>query len=332
MTYSTLSIRANAVNAHLNGQSVDSISEMFGIHRATVYRWIDKYNESKSLKRSVNPGSGRPPILSNQQIKKLTKLILSPASKYGYETDFWTIRRIIEIAKRYLNVKISKTTMYEMLYNENYSYKKPEKRYYEADEDEQNEWIKRIIPKIKKCVKKHKGILYFEDESNVSLNAVLGKTWGPIGQKTIHKSTGNRASVSAMSAISNDGRLIFTLHEKRITSVEIIQFLDQMLKHHSKRHIVVVMDKAPPHTSGITTRYIESKKRLHVFYLPARSPELNPDEKVWNHLKNEELKSHQAKNKNELKEITNIKLKGMSRKPGLLRALFMRCDVSEFFR
>lgn len=331
MKYSTLQIREKATQAHSNNQPITSISKMYNFHRSTIHRWIEKNSRGKSLERRQAPGSGRPSKLSDKQIKKITKLILKPASAYGFETDFWTIRRIISLAKKYLKIKISKTTMYEILYNEDCSYKKPEKRYYEANQAEQQEWIKKGIPQIKKCVKKHRGILYFEDESNVSLNAVLGKTWGPIGVKSIQRSTGNRASISAMSAISNSGRLIFTLHEEKITSIQIISFLDQMLKYHLRRHIVVVMDKAPPHTSEITKKYIKSQKRLHVFYLPARSPELNPDEKVWNHLKNEELKSHQARNKKELKKIAKDKLSKMSKKPSLLRGIFMRCEIAEFF-
>jgi transposase len=161
---------------------------------------------------------------------------------------------------------------------------------------------------------------------------VLGKTWGPIGKKAVQISTGNRASISAISAITDSGKLIFTLHEKKVTAAEVIHFFDQMLKHHPKRHIVVVMDRAPTHTAKITKKYIESQKRLHVFYLPARSPNLNPDEKVWNYLKNEELKGHQARNKKDLKKVTKQKLFGMSKKPKLLLGLFMRCEISEFFK
>jgi transposase len=49
------------------------------------------------------------------------------------------------------------------------------------------------------------------------------------------------------------------------------------------------MDRATPHTSQMTQTFIESQPRLHVFYLPPYSPEWNPDEKVWNHLKTQEL-------------------------------------------
>ena len=77
------------------------------------------------------------------------------------------------------------------------------------------------------------------------------------------------------------------------------EFLHQMLLHHPRRHLIVVMDQASPHISKITRKYIESQKRLHVFYLPPYSPDWNPDEKVWNHLKCQELKSHQAKTNEE---------------------------------
>ena len=143
--------------------------------------------------------------------------------------------------------------------------------------------------------------------------------------------TGKRGAVAALSAISKPGRLVFRLLEKRIASGEVIEFLAQMLKHHPHRHLVIVMDQAPPHVSKKTKAYIESQTRLHVFYLPKYSPDWNPDEKVWNYLKHQELKSHQAKTKDELKHLTRRKLQSMARRPKLLRGLFFRCCVSDLF-
>jgi len=40
------------------------------------------------------------------------------------------------------------------------------------------------------------------------------------------------------------------------------------------------MDQATTHVSKMTSEFIKNKKRLHVFYLPSRSPEMNPDEKI----------------------------------------------------
>jgi len=134
-----------------------------------------------------------------------------------------------------------------------------------------------------------------------------------------------------MSAISRRGYLLFRLYERRIASAEVIQFLGQMLSHHKSRHLVVVMDQAPPHVSNRTREFIESQSRLHVFNLPKYSPDWNPDEKVWNYLKHEELKAHQAKTKDELKKLTRRKLRGMSRDPELIRGIFFRCCVADLF-
>ena len=78
----------------------------------------------------------------------------------------------------------------------------------------------------------------------------MAKTWGPRGAKIKRKITGNRGSVSAISAISSDGKLLFNVHdgEKRYGAKDIVRFLADMLVHHATRHIVVVMDQAPPAT------------------------------------------------------------------------------------
>lgn len=331
MTYSTVEMREKAINAYLDGEKVCDIARILCVGIRTVYDWITKFSETKSVERKTEPGSGRQSVLTSNAIASIIKIIKKPASEFGFDTDLWTIRRIITVAKKELKLSISKTTMHRILCDKGQSYKKTEQRYYEADKKAQDEWLGKTVPAINRCVKKHKAILYFEDEANVSLVSTAGKTWGPIGQKTIIKRTGNRSGVAAISAITKNGNLIFNLHDKRISSVEIIQFFQQMLNYHPRRHLVVVMDQAKPHTSKVTKTFISEQKRLHVYYLPPRSPEFNPDEKVWNHLKNEDLKAHQATNTKELKKLTRAKLKKMSNSPSLLRGIFHRCDVASLF-
>ncbi len=63
----------------------------------------------------------------------------------------------------------------------------------------------------------------------------------------------------------------------RIASAEVIDFLNQLLSRHPKRHLVVVMDQAPPHMSKLTWRFINGQRRLHELHLPPYSPDWNPD-------------------------------------------------------
>lgn len=243
----------------------------------------------------------------------------------------WTVGRLHRVIREQYDVAVSRDTVWRRLREAGLTYQKPEREYHEIDEEAQRKWRRYEVPKIRKCVEKYRAILYFQDESNVSLTAFLGKTWSPCGQTPKARVTGKRGGVAAMSAISKPGHLLFRLLDKRIASGEVIDFLAQMLKHHPRRHLVVVMDQARPHTSKKTKGYIESQRRLHTFYLPSYSPDWNPDEKVWNHLKHHELKTHQAKTKNELKCLTRRKLQSMAKRPELLRGLYFRCCVSDFF-
>ena len=131
----------------------------------------------------------------------------------------------------------------------NGTFQKTEREYYEIDEASRQAWLSTDAPKIRERVKKYRAILYFQDEANVSLTAFLGKTWSPRGQTPKAKVTGKRGGVAAMSAVSRQGHLLFRLHQKRIASPEVIDFLKQMLDHHPRRHLVVVMDQASLHTS-----------------------------------------------------------------------------------
>lgn len=313
------------------GLSVMDVAAAYQVNRTTLFRWYTRHAQEGDDGLLRRPGSGRPRKLNAVDPNDWHRLVLKRASDYGYETDFWTVRRLQSVIRDVYHVEISRDTVWRRLRDAGLTYQKPERAYYELDEQSRQEWVRREVPKIRCMVRKHRAILYFQDESNVSLTAVLGKTWAPSGQTPRLQVTGKRGGVAAMSAISKVGHLLFRLYEKRIASDEVIEFLGQMLAHHRRRHLVVVMDQAPPHVSRKTTDYIHNQRRLHVFYLPKYSPDWNPDEKVWNHLKHQELKAHQAKTKDELKQLTKRKLKSMSNDPRLIRGLFFRCCVADLF-
>jgi transposase len=328
--YSTIEIRRNAVGAIQRGVPIGQVAGSYGVDRTTIYRWSQRFLWEGAAGLERRAGSGRPRTLEELSEVELRAIVLGPASRFGFETELWTVGRLRRVIQDEFRVQVSKNTIWRRLREIGLTYQKPEREYFELDEGARRKWLRYEAPKIRRTVREFRAILYFQDESNVSLTAFLGKTWAPRGQTPKARVTGKRGGVSAMSALSPRGSLLFRLHDRRIASQEVIDFLDQMLKHHGRRHLVVVMDQAPPHVSHKTQAYIQQQKRLHVFYLPKYSPDWNPDEKVWNHLKHQELKSHQAKTKQELTNLTKRKLTSMAKDPHLLRGLFFRCYVADF--
>jgi transposase len=330
--YSTLEVRVRAVSAVQKGVSVSQAAQAYGIDRTTLHRWLRRHVDGGDSGLLRRPVSGRPRKLQSTNQHNLRRIVLAPASRYGFETDLWTVGRVHAVLVDRFNEEVSEDTVWRRLREAGLTWQTPEREYFQADPVKRQRWQQETIPAIRQTLQKTGGILYCQDEASVCLTPTLGKTWATCGRPRKVKVTGNRASIAAMSAISPRGRLVFRLHEKRITSVEVIDFLDQLLRHHPRRHVVVVMDQARPHTSKMTQSYVESQKRLHVFYLPPYSPDWNPDEKVWNHLKNHELKAHRAQTKQELYDLTEEKLENMSQDPELLQGLYFRCCVAELLR
>ena len=176
-------------------------------------------------------------------MEALNDIVLEPASHFGFETDLWTVGRLRQVIREQYGVTISQDTVWRRLRDAGFTYQKPERRYFEVSEDARQEWLQSEAPRIRAAVREFRAILYFQDESNVSLTAFLGKTWAFRAQTPKVTVTGKRGGVTAMSALSGQGRLVFQLFTRRIASEEIMQFLGQMLKHHPNRHLVVVMDQ-----------------------------------------------------------------------------------------
>lgn len=329
--YSTYEVRCRAVAAVSRGLPVGEVAEAYCVDRTTLFRWVTRHNADGLDGLQRKSGSGRPRLLSALDETALLDIVLQPATDFGFETDLWTIGRLHRVVQEEYDTTISQDTIWRRVRDAGLTYQKPERQYFQLDEKAREAWMRTVAPAIRRSVKKFNALLYFQDEANVSLTAFLGKTWAPRGEPPRQKVTGKRGGVAAMSAINGRGRLLFKLLEKRINSDDVIAFLGQMLRHHRKRHLVVVMDQAPPHTSKKTAAYIANQSRLHVFHLPKYSPDWNPDEKVWNHLKHQELQSHQAKTKDELKVMAQNKLEHMAKSPSLLRGIFFRCCVAEYF-
>lgn len=181
-TYSSYEIRERAVHAVWDQKlSVTAVARAFGTDRSTVHRWLARYHLAGSNGLVRKPVSGRPRILERLGCKSLKDIVLAPASRYGYETDFWTTRRLVQVIAAEFGVTVSKQTILRRLHEAGLTYQKPEREYFELSHEERQAWVRNEVPKIRAAVRKHRAILYFQDEANVSLTALLAKTWGAMG-------------------------------------------------------------------------------------------------------------------------------------------------------
>ena len=301
--------------------SVKQISEIFGVNYESVSRWFCKHRRGgiEALKQHKAPGKVR--TLNLADSKWLEKVLKDSAIDHGFSTPLWTGTYVRILFRRKRHTDLDRTTIWRYLIRLGLSFQKPEKRYSQQDKKIVEKWISKDWPKIKKWARENRAIIYFEDESGVALAPVIGKTWSPKGKTPIVHVTGKRGGVLAMSAISPSGRMCFRLEKRKINADVMIEFLNQISAQHPRRKVGVIMDQAPCHIAK-KVKGLNLSHRLRIFHIPPYSPELNPDEKVWRHMKHVTLKNHQAQDKKQLGRLVIGALRQIQKNPKLTQRFF----------
>ena len=299
--------RFKALDLREKKWKINNIAEAFGVRREAVSRWISKakkYGKESLRKRKAK---GKEPKLDKEDKKQIISWLRKSAMEFGFETPLWDCKRIQKMVKKELSKEIAISSLWKTLRKWNLTPQKPEKVALEKNQRKVTEWLNTEWPKIQAHARRWQAMLYFQDESGVSLIPVLGKTWAKKGKTPKIKVTGNKGGFCVTSAISPAGRMVFRIENHTIHAEDHIDFLKQIIKHHPHRKIIVIEDNAKPHIAGAVKDFVrDNKNKIAVYYLPTYSPDLNPDEKVWKYLKNVKLKAHQARNKKEFKPLINL--------------------------
>lgn len=319
--------RFRAIALREKGWKINEIAESFGLHRGSVSRWVTTYKRKGKDALKKRKAQGARPKLEQKEVAKIVSCLKLPATYFGFDDPLWNCSRVTQLIRKECKAEIHVSNVWRMLRSLNFTPQVPTRYALEENPKEVQQWLKKIWPKIKEHARNWRAVLYFEDESAVSLTPVLGRTWAPKGQTPIIKVTGNKGSIIVSSVISLSGLMLFRIEKRKIHAEEHIEFLQQILNHHPKRKIIVVEDKAPVHTAGAVKRFIDlNKKRFALYYLPSYAPRLNPDEKTWSYLKEHKLKAHSAQTKKELSKIVFAKMKSIQRQPLLIKSFF--CDLN----
>ena len=320
--------RFRAVELRKKGWKIKDIADAFGLLRTSVSHWFMKANQYgiNSLKRTK--ARGKEPKLTREDKAKILSWLKQSAVDFGFETPLWTGKKVQQLIKKQLEKSLHVTNVREWLRKWNLTNQKPKHRATQHDERAVKRWLKNEWPKIKEHRRRWQAMLYFMDESGVSLTAVMGKTWAPKGKTPVVKTTGKRGGLCVTSAISPAGKMTFRIEKEKINANNHINFLIQIMEQHPHRKIIVVEDNAPSHIAYAVKSFVASQQnRIAVYYLPSYSPELNPDEHVWAYLKAHKLKTHQAQTTKELKHLVKRKMQGIQRKNNLVSSFFMHSYV-----
>lgn len=316
-------IRIRAVNRILAGESPEVIAKTLGFHRSAVYQWLKRYNADNidGLKYKKIPG--KQPTLNQAQKQKIFDIVTSKNPlQLKFAFALWTRAMVKDLILEKFAISLSEVSVGRLLHELGLTPQRPLRRAYQQNPERVECWLKEEYPAIRKEAKEAKATIYFGDEAGVRSDYHSGTTWAPKGQTPIVRTTGSRHSLNLVSAISAKGSMRFMTVNGKMTADLFIEFLKRLLKNQNSP-VFLIVDGHPVHRSAKVKAFVEATDgRLKLFQLPAYSPELNPDEQVWNQLKNHRIGKMFIKSLDDMVEKVGSAMRSIQRSPALIMSFF----------
>ena len=318
-------LRKLAVRAIVEkGYSPEFVADACGMSRTAVYDWLQRYRRGgySALETQKAPGSS--PIITEEMDQWIKDAVLNHTpTDFGYDTALWTRQILAELLNEKYGVNVAGSTVSLHLRNLGLSYQKPWLRASEQDPQKVDHFLHETFPRIQRLAERIGADIAFEDEAGIGLQTHSGKTWGEVGTTPQVFVTGKRAGFNMLSMVTAEGVLRFSIKEGKIDSEKYIEFLRQIIQGRSNP-IILIVDRAPFHRSKKVRDFVRlHRRKIRIYFLPSYSPELNPDEQVWNMVKSKKVGRKSVKTKSQLKEKVNSTLRSLQQKTEAIKSFFM---------
>jgi transposase len=315
--------RIRAVQLLEIGKSPDLVAEILGVSRSSVFDWQKRYRESGLAALSTKFASGRPTVLTDKQAIQLYSMIAGKDPRQlSFGMALWTRKMIAELICRQFGVRLSLVTVGRILKKLGMSPQRPLYRAYQQNPELVEKWKKETYPQIRAAAAEAGAAIFFADEAAVRTDHHAGTTWAPTGQTPVVTATGERKSVSMISAVSQSGQLHFDLFYGTMNAERFIEYCKKLL-HDCPGPVFLIVDGSSTHTARAVHEYVKSTGgRLRLFFLPPYSPELNPDEWVWKNVKHDQIGPAVPMGRTHLWTLARDALQRLQNAPDIVRGFF----------
>lgn len=304
------------------GMTRAEIGEIVGVHADTVGKWLKlRSNELGYETPGRKVGSGT--RLSQEQSERIRKLVIDKTpDQLKMPYALWTRESVRELIRSQCGIDMPVRTVGDYLKRWGMTPQKPQKRAYEQRAPEVQAWLEEEYPAIQEQAKRENAEIYWGDETGIRNDCQHERGYALKGKTPTIKLNAKRESINMISAVTNQGKVRFRFFEGTMNADILIDFMMRLLKD-AKRKVYLILDNLRVHHAKPVKEWLEEHKQMiEVFYLPAYSPELNPDEYLNCDLKAGVHSGAPARNKDQLKQKASKHMRMLQRKPSRVRKYF----------
>ena len=325
-------LRAEAWTAFRNGEGASSVARRLRIRLRLAFCWKKQVPSTPgdipaaAREARRGPPSATRAALTARQMRKLDHTVAGKdPEQLKFPFALWSSKAVVRYVQRTFGVTICRRTARRYLRKLGYTYQCPARRAREQNLVDVATWKTVTYPGIRLMAHAAGGVVLWGDEASVQTRTTKTRGYGKRGQPPLLRvpsSYGLRTNY--ISAVGNRGDFHFMTFKESMNVATLQEFLRRLM-HDEPRPIYLILDNLRVHHATLIRDWLaedEVARHLKLFFLPAYSPELNPDELVHRTVKArvaeeafpETLHAQQA-------QVLGI-LEGLKRTPATVARLF----------
>lgn len=295
-------LRRKAVNSVLSGKTHVETARIFAVTRQTVDRWMKSHRAggvaALKAKRKGRPQGGR---LKPWQAARIAQTVIDRNPRQlKLPFYLWTREAVAELIEDRYKIRLSIWTVGRYLARWGFTPQKPVRQAFERNPEKVRRWLKAEYPAIHKLARTEKAEIYWGDEMGLRSDHAVGRSYGLRGQTPVIPGTGQRFGCNMISAITNRGKLSFMVFKEKFRVHVFLLFLKRLIWQ-VRQKIFLIVDGHPVHRAAKIQSWIcENAHRIHLYFLPGYSPELNPDEVLNQDVKSNAVGRQRPQNREEM--------------------------------
>lgn len=319
--------RKIALRMRMKGHEFSEIGAAVGVHPRTVQYWWSRY-QAEGLKAAVEGGKRGTEVGERRTLdvtqEWLIRELIGEKMPDQLKLSFalWTRNAVKELIRQRCGIEMPIRTVGEYLKRWGFTPQKPLKRAYEQRPEVVEQWLQDDYPEIARRAKEEDAEIHWGDETGLRSDCQHGRSYAPAGKTPVQRVPGSRFATNMISTVTNQGKVRFMLYRETMTSQVLIRFLARLIRE-AGRKVFLILDNLKVHHSHKVRDWLgKHTKEIELFFLPAYSPELNPDEYLNGDLKAQVQGSKPARNRNELETKVRSAMMKLQKRPKRIMAYF----------
>ncbi|MGC4013109.1 MAG: IS630 family transposase [Luteolibacter sp.] len=264
---------------------------------------------------TYRPRPGRPRCISPDVVRERILPVVDDPSLAGER--HWTAIKLCGWLREHCDLDLSYPTLVRYLHEQDYARRIPRPMPEPPDKNLWEEQRERFAAELLELLDDPAVKTFFGDEAGFEGDPRPRQRWVKRGSRPTQPYYGGHIRQNVVGAVNpRDGQLVSLIVPHNDT--EVFQaFLDTMAVEvpADGSRVVLVLDNASWHNSkSLNWHHIEAK------FLPAYSPDFNPIERLWQHLKSHHLTGFLIKHGSELSDKLFDSIWTLLNQPEILRS------------